>query len=75
MKEFKFFKKKKITEYDREFYNIAGFELIGVTPTTYNPSSFEPCRFLLLRDTQTGERVRGNLINYNHPMWDYNERF
>lgn len=75
MREFKFFKKEKITEYDREFYNIAGFELIGVTPTTYNPETFEPCRFLLFRDTQTGERVRGNLINYNHPMWDYNERF
>lgn len=78
MKDFKFFKKNGVglTEFDKEFYDFEGFEFVGVSLTTvYSPETFDPLRYMLFKDLQNGEMIKGNVINDTHPMWDYNERF
>ena len=73
MKSFKFLSKNKLTENDPEYYNCEGFEFIGLTPLLYSPNTFTPSRCMLFRQIETGEVVKGNLINETHPMWNYEE--
>ena len=57
------------------FYDIPPiFDCVGVTPYEYNPHTYLPYRYLVYENVITGRMVTGELIEYGHPMWDYNRQ-
>lgn len=82
MKSFKFFKNNLFyLEFVDEETNPPGtpahydvppdFRCAGITPTKYNPDTFLPYKHLVFEHVQTGEMLVGNIIDYEHPMWNY----
>lgn len=57
-------------------YYIAppGIMCVGVTPRKFNPNTLNPYRHLVYEHIQTGRMFVGELIEYGHPMWDYNRQ-
>lgn len=47
---------------------------MGVTPRKFNPHTLNPYRYLVYENIQTGWMTTGELIEYGHPMWDYNRQ-
>ena len=68
MRPFKFLRKYIIRE---EYGETEDFEIHRVSRTTYDPSTFVPIKITFYRHRTTGEIVRGQIIHYGDPLWDY----
>ena len=66
MSKFKFFQKKSII-FDVPF----GYEVYGVTPIMYDPTTFDPVKAVMYLDTVTQRIVKGETISEGHPLWNY----
>jgi len=53
------------------FYNIDGFICVGVTPRRTNPDTYEPYRHLVYEEITSGRMTQANIINTEHPMYNY----
>jgi len=71
MRPFKFLTKNAHTEYDVEYYHTDEFEFVDVSPVLYSPETFEPTRFMLFKNRESGEVIKGNRIRTDHPMWNF----
>lgn len=71
MRNFKFLTKNTFTEYDVEYYHTDEFEFVDLSPVIYSPETFAPQKCMMFRNRETGNVIRGNLINPNHPMWNF----
>ncbi len=47
------------------------FRCVGVTPRRTNPDTYEPYRHLVYEDNDTGRMTQANIINTEHPMYNY----
>ena len=57
------------------YYNVPPhFNCVGVTPREFNPHTLNPYRYLVYENVITGRMITGELIEYGHPMWDYNRQ-
>jgi hypothetical protein len=50
-----------------------GHEFAGVTPTLYEPHTFDAIRYVLIRDLSNNEVRKYCQIYVGDPLWDYNE--
>lgn len=54
------------------YYNVPpDFICVGITPRRTNPITYEPYRHLVYEDIRSGRMTQANIINTEHPMWNY----
>ena len=79
MKSFKFFQKKEVLissptrmiTNEPQYSHMLGYEVYGVTPIMYDPTTFDPVKCVMYLDTVTQRIVKGETISEGHPLWDY----
>ena len=69
MNKFKFFQKKSII-FEPTTVPF-GYEVFGVTPIMYDPTTFDPVKCVMYLDTVTQRVVKGETISEGHPLWNY----
>ena len=54
------------------YYDLGpNFRCVGVTPRRTNPDTYEQYRHLVFEDIHTGRMIQANVINTEHPMYNY----
>jgi hypothetical protein len=61
-----------VNEHFPEYYHSVGFEFVGVSQIMFDTDSLSSYKVMMFRCRNTGVVVQGDLIDNNHPMWDYN---
>lgn len=54
-----------------QYSHMLGFEVFGVTPIMYDPTTFYPVKCVMYLDTVTQRVVKGETISEGHPLWNY----
>lgn len=70
MKQFKFFQKKSVI-YEPLSDILEGYEMYGVTPIMYDPTTLDAVKCVMYLDTVTQRVVKGETISEGHPLWNY----
>jgi len=70
MREFKFFDYS--TPNDPSYYDISGYDFIGVSEIIINTDDRGPYKFMKYRHISTGADITANIIYEDHPMYNYN---
>ena len=70
MRDFKFFDYS--TPNDPSYYDISGYDFIGVSETIINMDDYRPHKFMKYRHISTGADITANIIYEDHPMYNYN---
>ena len=56
---------------DTEYYDTDDFIFIDVTEIRYDYNDGQPYKVMIFRHIETGEVIQGNIINSEHPMWNF----
>jgi hypothetical protein len=70
MREFKFFDYN--TPNNPSYYDIRGYDFIGVSSEHYDEILHKSYKFMLFRHIETGFDITANIIYEDHPMFNYN---
>jgi hypothetical protein len=70
VREFKFFDYS--TPNDPSYYDIRGYEFIGVSEPFFDRNTLRTYKFLKYLHIETGAEISANIIHSDHPMFNYN---
>jgi hypothetical protein len=70
MREFKFFDYR--TPNNPSYYDVMGYDFIGVSEQYFDKTTHRPYKFLMYRHIETGAEIHANIAYEDHPMFNYN---
>jgi hypothetical protein len=70
VREFKFFDYR--TPNSPSYYDIRGYDFIGVSARHFDERLLRPYKFLMYRHIETGAEISANIVYEDHPMFNYN---
>ena len=68
MRDFKFL---TLANTHVEYYDTEDLLFFSLTPALYSPETFNPVKYMLYKHRVTGEIIKGDMIQEQHPMFNF----